>query len=287
MSRWTREPLLHFLALGSGLFALFTWLDAGTSQQRPEQIVVDDARLAALDTQFRRVWRREPTAAERQGLVDGWVREEILYREGLALGLDQDDDVIRRRVAQKVAFISEDLMTVEPTAEALAAWFEPRREDYRVEPIHTFQQVFFDPGRHGGDLAGELERARQALTVQATAAPLGDATLLPRALGPAGTTEIARTFGAAFAAALAELPLHRWYGPVTSEYGVHLVLIEQRFPSRLPELDEVRAAVARDYLYEQSRLANERFYQGLRARYDVLVESDRPEDGGRNARSAD
>jgi hypothetical protein len=270
MSRWVREPLLHFLALGAGLFALFAWIGRD-APELPDRIVVDQARLEALTGQFRRVWQREPTPVERQSLVDGWVREEILFREGLALGLDQDDEVIRRRIAQKVAFISEDLMVAEPAPRELEAWFEQHRENYRLEPSYTFRQIFIDASRADRNPNETLNGIRRALTAGSPATGLGDATLLPAMMGPAGTDEIARTFGAAFVASLAGLPPDAWDGPVTSGYGLHLVRVEHHRPGRLARFEEVRTAVERDYQYDQTRSANERFYQSLRERYDVIV----------------
>ena len=125
LKRILTEPLVHFLVLGALLFFAYGWLGGETAPSQDE-IVIDDARIESLKNQFERSWQRPPSRQELDGLVDSWLREEMFYREGIALGLDQGDPVVRRRVAQKMDFISEGLLVAAPDEETLRAWFEEK-----------------------------------------------------------------------------------------------------------------------------------------------------------------
>ncbi|WP_342315628.1 peptidylprolyl isomerase [Lysobacter sp. FW306-1B-D06B] len=272
MRRLLREPLLHFLILGALLFAIYGWLNRGLSLTRDE-VRVDQSRVQLLVTQFERTWQRPPTREELQGLVDDWVRNEILYREGLAQGLDRNDEIVRRRVVQKVTSLTDGMAADVPSQTDLQAWLRDHRDDYRVAASYTFQQIYFDPARHGDALASVIESAAAALRRDPNA-PVGDPTLLPAVMRQADTGEVARTFGTDFANALAPLPEGRWAGPVPSGFGLHLVRIQARTPGRVPALAEVREAVERDLLHARSRQAAEAYYDSLRKRYTVKMEAD-------------
>jgi hypothetical protein len=272
LRRILHEPLLHFLLLGALLFWLYGALNRG-ALDAPSEIVVDRARVESIAAQFQRTWQRPPTAQEMQGLIDSWVREEVFYREGLALRLDRDDPVVRRRVGQKLTAMADVQTPVEASEAELQAWLVAHPDDYRMEPRYQLRQVYFNPERHGERLEAEVAAARTALE-RGSKAALGDATLLPGSLDRAPASEVANTFGQDFAAALAALPVGEWQGPVQSGYGVHLVQISAREPGRIPRLSEVRAAVERDLLRARADKSGEAFYQSLRQRYSVRIESE-------------
>lgn len=267
IKRMLREPLLHFFVLGALLFGLYGWLNRD-GFNGPDEIVVSRGQVASLSAQFDRVWQRQPTQQELQGLIDNWVREEIFYREGLAMGLDRDDPVVRRRIQQKVAFIVDSATPQAPTNEELQRWLDDHADDYRVEARYTVQQIYFDPSRHGDRLPAEIAAAQRALGAGRAAS--GDATLLPAQM-QAGAADVVRTFGTDFEAALRELPLGGWQ-VMRSGLGVHLVELAAREPARAATLGEVRAAVERDLLHERSTQAAEAFYQRLRSNYAVRIE---------------
>jgi hypothetical protein len=267
--RVLREPLLHFFAIGILLFALFSWVN-DDAMQAPDEIVIDTQRVNALATQFQRTWQRPPTPDELSGLIDNWIREEVLYREGMALGLDRDDPVLRRRLAQKMEFISAALIDSPPTEDELRGYFDANREVYGLDPRFSFRQLYFDPSRQGEPPGLAMDKARVALA--AGEAPATDASLLPSGIDDASLADVRRTFGDRFAESLAELPVGDWVGPVVSGYGVHLVYIDERQEARLPEFSEVRAAVERDFLAERTRDLNDAFYENLRERYSVTFE---------------
>jgi PPIC-type PPIASE domain len=274
--RILREPLLHFLALGALLFALYGALNRG-ALDAPSEIVVDRPRLESLTAQFQRVWQRPPTTEELRGLVESFVREEVLYREGVALRLDRDDPVVRRRVGQKMTFLADAQAPAEASEAELQAWLEAHPDAYRVEPRYSLRQVYFDPARRGPRLEADVASARAALG-RGTAGVLGDATLLPASVDSAPASELARVFGQEFADAVAALPVGGLRGPIPSSYGVHLVELRAREPGRTPALAEVRPAVERDLLRARADEAGEAFYQSLRQRYTVRIEAG-PETG--------
>lgn len=264
-----REPLLHFFVLGALLFMLFAWTN-DDAMRAPDEIVVDASRVDALTQQFQRVWQREPSADELSNLVDNWVREEVFYREGLALGLDREDPVMRRRVAQKMEFISEELLGAPASDEELEAWYENNADSYRLDPRLSFRQIYFNPSVRGESLEAAVETALDQLAKGQV--PAGDTTLLPAELDDASLSEVRRTFGDRFAQSLDELATGRWLGPVVSGYGLHLVYVDDRQDARLPEFGEVRAAVERDFMADRTRTLKEKLFESLRERYTITYE---------------
>ncbi len=278
-NRLLREPLLHFLLLGAALFLLYDVLRG--QDERPDRIVVDAARVEQLAVGFSRVWQRPPTGAELAGLVEDFVREEVYYREALAMGLDRDDTIVRRRMRQKLEFLSEDLVDLaEPSEAQLEAWLAEHADDYRVEPRAALRQVYVSRERHGERAGAEARRLLERLREGADAAALGDASLLPTSLPLSPQREIAKHFGDDFAAAVMALEPGAWGGPVESTFGLHLVRLEAREPARTPTLAEARRAVERDWASARREEANEAFYQALRARYEVRVEMPAPPPAG-------
>ena len=162
MTRLLREPLLHFFLVGAVLFGVYGWLHGGLLNS-PTEIVVSRGQVQSLQMQFERVWQRPATQGELQGLIDGWVREEIFYREGIAMALDRDDPIVRRRVGQKLEFILDSAAPASPTDAELQAWLDAHPDDYQIEPTYSLRQVFFDPARHGDKLDADIAAARRAL----------------------------------------------------------------------------------------------------------------------------
>ncbi len=272
MRRLLQEPLLHFLILGALLFGLYSLLQGG-ALKAADEIVVSRGQVQSLEAQFQRTRQRAPTSEELQGLVDSWVREEIFYREGLAMGLDRDDPIVRRRVAQKLEFIADGTAPTPPTAAELQAWLDAHPDKYQIEPRYTLRQIYFDVARHGEKLDADVAAVRRAL--DAGKAPAGDPTLLPQALDKAEASEVKRVFGKEFADALKALPVGIWQGPLRSGFGVHLVKLSAIEAGRRATLDEARAEVERDLLHARSAQSKAAHYEKLRARYTVRIDSDR------------
>jgi hypothetical protein len=270
-----REPLVLFLAAGAGLFLAWT-AKGDPARATSEQIRVGAATIEALAENWTRVRLRPPTAEELRGLVDDHVREEVYYREGLALGLDRDDTIIRRRLRQKLEFLSADLGgQALPSEEQLRGYLAEHPDPFRREMRLTWTHVFLSPRRAGATGPDAVQRLLAALNGPGgdrAAQEAGDPFLLPFDFEAVATADIARLFGDDFAGALAALEPGRWHGPIASGYGAHLVLVRQRIPGSVPPFEEVRDAVRREWQSKARRDANEAFYQKLRDRYRVVVE---------------
>jgi hypothetical protein len=275
MRRLLREPLLHFLVLGALLFAVYGLVSKGR-EAAPGKIVVTQGQIANMATVFARTWQRPPTDAELQGLIRSHVREEVLYREGLALGLERDDPVIRRRVAQKLQFVEEnDDAVAEPSDADLQAYLDAHRAAFEAEPRFSFRQVYLDPQRHGAAAADRAARMLAELNRPASrldAAALGDPTLLPASFDDAPASDVKRVLGSQFVAALDQLAVGPWQGPVRSGYGLHLVQVSARQAAGAPPLADVREAVKREWQRQRRAEASEAHYRKLLARYSVTVE---------------
>jgi parvulin-like peptidyl-prolyl isomerase len=270
-----REPLFHFLILGAGLFVLYSAVNGSVSTQI-DRIVVDETQVQRLAEQFQRTWMRLPTQQELQALAEDYVKEEILYREAQALGLDEDDLVIRRRLRQKMEFLNADLAEPQaPTEAQLLAYFDANQDRYRRLDRFSIQQIYLNPQKHNANLkrtaAELLERLNTNSAFAADYQAIGDATLLPAKLDGVTRREVANTFGPGFARDLENVPMGRWSGPYESSYGLHLVRMTERKPGGLPAIAEIRPVLEREWRTERSKAANERFYQALRERYDVEI----------------
>jgi hypothetical protein len=268
MRRILREPLVHFLLLGGLLFGVYGWVNRSGFAGKDE-VVVTRAQVAGLVTQFERVWQRAPTAEEQRSLIDAWVRDEVFYREALAMGLDRGDPIVRRRMSQKVQFIVDSGTPAAPAEADLQAWLDAHADRYRREPEYVLQQVYFDPSKHRERTEELLVAAGRALA--AGAAVSGDPTMLPARL-EGNASDVARNFGDDFASALRALPVGTWHGPIRSAYGLHFVFLDSRVDGRAATLDEVRADVERDLAHERAQAASDAYYDRLRAKYVVRIE---------------
>lgn len=268
---------MHFLLLGALLFVLYGWLNR-QGFAAPDEILVSQQQVAGLVMQFERVWQRQPSAAEKQALIDSWVRDEVYYREALAMGLERDDPVVRRRMSQKIQFILDSGTPAAPTDAELQQWLDDHADKYRLEPTYALQQVYFDPARRGEKTGSDLAAALRAL--EGGRAVTGDSTMLPDRLD-GSATDVARAFGAQFESALRTMPVGSWQGPVESGFGLHLVRLEKREDGRVAQLADVRDAIERDLLHARAQAANDAYYESLRAKYAVRVEDEpRPAPGG-------
>lgn len=271
MPRWVREPLVQFAFLGILLFLVYSAVaprprSAAVSQRI--EIVPGDVDALALG--FERQWRRPPTAAEMRGLLEDLVHEEVLCREAVAMGLDRDDPVIRRRLAEKFRFLTEDLMASHaPSTVELEAFFASHRDRYATRPRFTFDQRYFSEARRGDRARPDAERALASL--RAGREPDADPFLLQEEFTDMTPEEVGRSMGAAFADSIAPLPVGAWSGPVRSSYGWHLVRLQRRVPGHPPEFAKVRDQVERDWAEAQRKRMNDEVYHRLRARYDVVV----------------
>jgi len=283
---WLREPLLHFLLLGALLFVLFAWLGGDTGPMS-SRITVSQAQVQQLATAFTKIWQRPPTEEELKGLVDDYVREEIAYREAVAMGLDRDDTIIRRRMRQKLEFLVEDAASAMPPTESeLQAYLDAHPDSFRFEPQVAFRQVYVDPSRDGDSANRALALLAQLREAGPGAAldGLGDSIMLDPELPLLRQDEVARLFGTEFAERVVTLPPGRWEGPVQSGYGLHLVMVRELVSGREAALDEVRRDVERELLGERRREQLAKMYDELLDKYSVTIESPASQSGAESSR---
>jgi PPIC-type PPIASE domain len=275
MKRLIREPFLHFLLLGALIFIGHRFLSKRLDDE-PQRIVITQGQITSVIVGFSRTWQRPPTREELEGLIRDRVREEVYYREALAMGLDRDDAIIRRRLQQKLEFVTNDVAAVaEPTDVELTEYLKTHPESFRADRQLTFSQVYLDPSKHGDHLAQDagqllIQLQRQGRDVDLSS--LGDPFLLEHRFEAASATEITKQFGDRFVMKLGDIPVGEWFGPVESGYGTHLVFVEERTKGRLPELAEVRDAVRREWTNARRLESNEKFFQNLVKHYEVVVE---------------
>ena len=271
-SRWWREPILHFVLIGVLLFVVYGRMNpAGDAGQR---IVVTQAVVDDLARQPQARWMRPSSEQELADLVEAHVRAEILYREGLALGLDRDDPVIKRRVQQKLDVMAEEQWSgAAPTDAELAANLAQNQGRFTRPGTVSFEQLFFDGTASAAEVERAVASARAALASGADPAKLGQPTLLPHRIDQMPTDLVARDFGAGFAEQVAQLPEGVWTGPVASGLGAHLVRVSARTPPVLPSLDAVRQRVAREWENERRDRSRSESYRTLRSRYEVVIEA--------------
>jgi peptidyl-prolyl cis-trans isomerase C len=273
-----REPLLHFLVIGALLFGIYPLVQQEDAEPLGRQIVVTRGNIERLAKTFRLLWQRPPTEAELNGLIETEIREEIFYRQAIALGLDKDDTIVRRRLAQKAEFLVQDALSVrEPTIAELATYLSEHQEKYRVGSRLSFEQIFFDPGQRGGNAERDAREALARLPGDATgqlAIETGDPSLLPPNQREQSEDEIRAIFGREFTDAVLALAPGRWQGPLRSGYGWHLVRVAERREAQLPDLAEIETRVRQDWTDDQRRAADEDSFRRLRSRYDIVIEQD-------------
>jgi peptidyl-prolyl cis-trans isomerase C len=275
MKRLLREPLVHFLLLGAVLFGVYAYVElgrGGAEQSKQIRLTIDDFSQMVLI--FRSQWRRDPTPEELRLLVEDKVREEVLYREALALGLDKNDTIVKRRMAQKMQFLAEDIAAArEPAPAELATWFEANRDQFALPPRISFRHLYFSPDRRGSrardDAGGALTKLAGQPEDSQLAATLADAFMFQEYYRDRAPEFLGKEFGPNFALAVAKLPSGSWQGPVESGFGWHLVFVDTVIPGRVPAFEEAEADVKKAWLAEQKVLAWEKAYRDMRAKYTV------------------
>jgi hypothetical protein len=263
-----REPLLHFLLAGAGLFLLFNYVSEPDATG-DDRIVVTSGQIEHLTTLFVKTWQRAPRTDELQGLIDNFILEEVLYREATAIGLDQDDTIIRRRLKQKMEFLVDDFSAADPADIDLQQFLQNNPERFRTEARITFEHVYFaDAG--SGAVKGALAALQNGEPIDSIlTTPSG---LLPQHFDNASAMTVSGQFGENFKDLLFSLETGQWTGPVESPFGVHLVKIDKLVEGRVPALDEVRDVVQREWLLDRRKAAQQAFFDSLRDKYTITIE---------------
>lgn len=271
------EPLVQFIMMGALLFGGYRLVHS----DRPAKVEDHRIELTAADVRQLEIvwaaqWQRAPTLGELRGLVESRVREEILYREALALGLERGDTIIKRRLAQKMEFLAVDLSAVRnPPVEELRAWYSRNPERFADPARRSFRHLYFSEDRRGDRAHRDAMRALVKLTRTRADAPalsaIGDAFMFQEHYADRTPEQVAAIFGSHFAEAVRQLPVGTWQGPIESGLGRHLVLVTSETPGRVPPFEEVETDVKMAWLAEQKATAWDRAFTEMRAKYTVLL----------------
>ena len=273
MKRWLGEPLVHFLALGALLFGVYGWLhhgESGSWDNGAGPVRITTKEISFLTQTWERLQQREPTREELHALVAGYLKEELLGREARAMGLEQNDPIIRRRLAQKVEFLVNDTARLTaPTDDDLHRFYEANMESFQTRARVSFTQVFFDPETRP-NAAADAKAALAALSHGAAATrDIGDPSPIDAVVRDDDMQAVAGLFGDPFANAVFALKPGAWHGPIASSFGLHLVRVTEAKPSRQREFSEVEPQLRERWRDEHQREANEQYYASLLKKYGV------------------
>lgn len=274
MKKLFTEPLLHFLLLGLGLFILYAWVSDETDSA--ETIVIDDYDMNNLIASWEMQWKRLPTHEELKSLVEQNIRQEVLYQEALKMNLDHNDQIIKRRLAQKMNFLSNDLATIkEPSDEELRAYLEQNLENYLLPAVYSLYQISFSHDYH----KNPKKMAESTLEKYGHLEPdalqqKGDPLPFDFFLDGIDVDRLDRTFGMNFTKGLEAQGMGSWSGPVRSGYGWHLVYITEKRGPEAPEFEQVKNALITDFEYEHQKKVNEQIFNELKKNYDVVFDLD-------------
>jgi hypothetical protein len=277
--QFLRQPLLHFLIIGALIFGLYSFIGRETSTRSPlDRIEVSQPQIELLMNDWERQWRQVPDSEELQNIIDRYIRDEVFYREAKALGLDRNDIIIRRRLIQKMQFLTEDTTALpEPTDEDLQAYLNDRINQYFIPGRVSFTQIYFSRELRGDNTDTDARLVLRQLQSSSEPAKesvsFGDRSMLPPNYKLVSIQELKNIFGSTFGEETIGITHEGWQGPFHSVYGSHLINITQVVPAHLANLEEVRSKVRQDWLADRRQQQDEQFYQQLRDRYTVVVDS--------------
>jgi hypothetical protein len=278
MKKILKEPLVYFFVLGFVVFGLHSFLNNNSRDENtdPFTVEVTSADIEWIRSSWEARMKRQPTQQELQGLINRYIRDEILFREALAMDLDDRDLVIQRRLVQKLTFVFEDLAeTIEPTDDELKNYLRENQEKYRKPEMISFTQVYFNPGKRKNvmeEAKTVLTRLKSAEITPEEAVSLGDTIMIDSSFREKSPDEAARILGREFADELFSIDEKGWQGPVESTFGLHLIYIEERIASKMPEFENIRENVKYDFMYYRKKEVIDSAYNAVKSRYTILLE---------------
>ncbi|NOR55866.1 MAG: hypothetical protein GQ531_06630 [Sulfurovum sp.] len=271
-----REPLFHFLLIGAVFFFVFSQMNTGEDENSP-QIIITKAKIETLANNFAKAKGRLPSPQEMKIQLEYDIREQVLYREAMAMGLDKDDMIIRRRLTQKMKYLFNDLGVVgKASEEELKKFVADHPSKFMVPATISFAQVYFEPSEHETTLVEDANALLEKLRISTVkeSIGLGDRSLLPYDFRNERKTDIDSMFGKEFTKQAFSSPTNSWEGPFESAYGVHLIYIHERTEDHLPPLADIRERAQREWMSLKQHEVNEIFYQSLHQRYEIIVDDE-------------
>jgi hypothetical protein len=267
MKRWLHEPLLHFLFAGALLFAAYGWLNREQASGLRE-VRIGAAEINWLKETWTRQWQRPPTEEELRGLVADFLKEDLLAREARELRLDDNDIVVRRRLAQKMRFVIEDTATLaEPTDDELRRLLAANAAAYQAPARTDFSQLYFKT-----EAGAQAALKRLAQKSAGDTGQLGENTLLERDYSGLDSAVVTSVFGPKFAEGLFSVETGGWQGPLASGYGFHLVFVSARQPPQARPFEELRPQLRAEWQRRQQAQASEQYFADLLKKYTIVAD---------------
>ncbi len=277
--KFLREPLVQFLFLGGLIYLAYALVTPQSEEDNSRTILVSASRVQWMQDSWQKRWNRLPTKQELDGIIQQYIKETVLYNEAIKMGLDKDDGVIRRRLAQQVEFLAKDLVVYTPPAQAdLEKYYKEHLDQYKPDVSYSFTQVYFDPDKRGESTLDDANKVKEKLVAQASMLQnvegLGDDYMKANYFEANTPMEIRKNFGSGFAESLMELEAGKWHGPVLSGFGTHLVFVNEIVSPPVPPFDEIKARVLEDWIEQKRESLNEEFYEALEDYYTIIIEDD-------------
>lgn len=268
--RLIKEPLVHFVILGSLVFWLNNWVNSEDVSEK-EKIVVSQGRVEQMINLYQKTWQRPPSPAEITELINDYVLEEVYYRQAVAMGIDKDDTVIRRRMRQKLEFLTEDIMMESEVNDTdLLTYMKAHSDRFKDEPTYSFEQVYINPQKHKANLPLHLSALADRLRTNESVR--SDSAFFSQFYEEASVAKLRRNFGRNFDTQLDDLELGQWSEPLESEMGLHFIKMRARSEAKLPPLELIREEVKDAWI--QHRLEEHRaaLNKKLRDQYELQVD---------------
>ncbi len=277
-SRLLREPVTHFFLLGILIFSLYGLVSpGGWSLGKKNRVIISEDFVEMLGQQHKKRTGRMPNPEEEKGLVDRYIREEVFYREGLKLGLNRGDSIIRRRIVQKMEFLFIGRGAVKEPSEAdLAQYLEAHAESFKIPSGTSFTHIFFSREKRGERALQDAQAVLNKLKKESADVNQGrqwsDPFLLLYDFKYKSREDITGIFGAGFAKQVESLEKDTWSEPIPSIFGFHLVRVMSRKPAVMPQLNTVYKKILRAWVDEQQEKAVQEAFNRLRKRYEIIIE---------------
>ncbi len=272
MKKLLKEPFLHFILIGAAMFLLYGLVNE--KRDSINTIVINDFDVSSIISKWEMQWKRPPNEKELQSLINLNIKQEVFYQEALKMNLDHNDEIIKRRLAQKMQFLSNDIAAmIEPTDEVLQEYFQKNKEKYLTPPSYSLYQITFSPDKRKDNYKDALETLKQF--PDATFDEMknwGDTLPFNYYLENVNANELGLQLGSKFSASLKDQELNKWAGPVLSGFGYHLVYITDKTEPQLPPYESIKKSILRDFEYDNQKEIDEAIYKELKKKYNVEID---------------
>ena len=276
MNKFYKEPLLHFVLIGAVFFLLYSWI--GKPDDSKDTIVLDNQDLEEIVSKFEMQWNRIPTEEELIQIVSSKVEDEVFYKEALKMNLDSNDEIIKRRLSQKMKSLTKDVSSIiEPSKDELVSYYEKHKNKYSIEATYSFYQIFFSPDKRDNfrlEAKHAIYKANSRTLDEAML--LGDPISLPKKFTNTSSFHIRRQMGAEFANSINELELNNWQGPISSGFGSHLVYITSKKAEEIAPYSKVKKQVLEDFMFEKQQKTKQGILKEFIKKYDIKYDVNDP-----------